>query len=911
MWLSFGGRPHWGKLIYKLPEKKVWGGGTGMENFMRVRDKLDPLRVFRTDFHYDVFDRKLPKLITVKVVKAELKDDIWQRIASLGSWMSSFFYTKEYRLTVETAVDRREAYGTASGNIMEYGATMKNVNFTNFIQFQVICNNEVIGTAVWHLNLDNDLAAGHTSTKRLQLNPNWFTHADIGTIEVELTPINVSYPDTCEERVAIIGNASHGDLATFAKASHASGFKVFVGVPEGTEEADVRALLAIPNLVLTTPHSAAKCASLVVFAGDFETMRDLARVAGDLTHKIVVDASERSGAEGGASVFAQTLGVVRVVYEPEIKGKEKTLLVESAGDAASRTVEQWAALMGFTVSKVKKLSASTELYNSLVTLPQHDPNQQNRQQSLVINREGHLYDHSYYKDCSVPGRFPLIKDSLLDPYYVYSVITRLASQFFKYQILQKFSLNFDSNTLSGYLPMSPFVEQHFPSTNEVWCPDAALGASRLGGPEPRGLRRIENWYDLPNREDFPFTDGVLQHVLSDPSITVRTEMAAGRLFLVNHKILLNIERVPAVPIAVFWWNEKTKELLPIAIQVFQQHHPTENPLVTAKDGLLWEAAKIYFQAATASVHASCSHEYEEHVIMGAFAMATPRQLYKTHPVFVLLQPHLHRTVSHAATRNCKTRCHVPTMFFDATADSLRSLVTATARQSKFYSYSFDQNIKDRKVAKYPPSGNYPYRDDGLLLWNAITSFVSEYIDLFYQLDEDITADYEIQEWIKDLEGPHGGRLNGVLVGDENSLKTKAELVRIVATVIFMAGPHHAATHYVQTEYLTAPHHILPGLVRMKWPIKEPLTPEVIHKILPSKTTAMHQAQIFNSASLQYDKFGDYSLFPLGTLTVAQEAIQNFQSELNNIEQIILERETKRKIPYPYFLPSRIPNATNI
>ena len=57
-----------------------------MENFMKVRERLDPHRiplcvlffiiilihitslmvldVFRTDFHYDVFDRKLPKVIS-------------------------------------------------------------------------------------------------------------------------------------------------------------------------------------------------------------------------------------------------------------------------------------------------------------------------------------------------------------------------------------------------------------------------------------------------------------------------------------------------------------------------------------------------------------------------------------------------------------------------------------------------------------------------------------------------------------------------------------------------------------------------------------------------------------------------------------------------------------------------------
>lgn len=69
------------------------------------------------------------------------------------------------------------------------------------------------------------------------------------------------------------------------------------------------------------------------------------------------------------------------------------------------------------------------------------------------------------------------------------------------------------------------------------------------------------------------------------------------------------DRVPAVPIGVFWWDDGKKQLLPLAIQVFQKFHPTENPLVTNKDGLLWEAAKIFFQVASAMVHSSCSHEY--------------------------------------------------------------------------------------------------------------------------------------------------------------------------------------------------------------------------------------------------------------------------------------------------------------
>lgn len=124
-------------------------------------------------------------------------------------------------------------------------------------------------------------------------------------------------------------------------------------------------------------------------------------------------------------------------------------------------------------------------------------------------------------------------------------------------------------TLSGYSPMSLFVKRYFPSTKEisfeimrtsllfllllffyyiifvfffestkVWCPDVALGATRLGGPDPRGLRRITSFNDLPNQEDFPFTDDVLRRVLANNSTSIQQEMDAGNLFIVNHQISL-------------------------------------------------------------------------------------------------------------------------------------------------------------------------------------------------------------------------------------------------------------------------------------------------------------------------------------------------------------------------------------
>lgn len=50
------------------------------------------------------------------------------------------FYSHHYRyqIIVESASDRREAFGVKKGNTMEFKASMKNISFSNFIQFQVL-----------------------------------------------------------------------------------------------------------------------------------------------------------------------------------------------------------------------------------------------------------------------------------------------------------------------------------------------------------------------------------------------------------------------------------------------------------------------------------------------------------------------------------------------------------------------------------------------------------------------------------------------------------------------------------------------------------------------------------------------------------------------------------------------------
>ncbi|MGQ2931438.1 MAG: lipoxygenase family protein, partial [Sphingopyxis sp.] len=45
---------------------------------------------------------------------------------------------------------------------------------------------------------------------------------------------------------------------------------------------------------------------------------------------------------------------------------------------------------------------------------------------------------------------------------------------------------------------------------------------------------------------------------------------------------------------------------------------------------------------------------------------------------------------------------------------------------------------------------YPYRDDALLLWNAIAQWVGDYVATYYLSDTDVSGDHELQAWAIDL-----------------------------------------------------------------------------------------------------------------------------------------------------------------
>lgn len=94
--------------------------------------------------------------------------------------------------------------------------------------------------------------------------------------------------------------------------------------------------------------------------------------------------------------------------------------------------------------------------------------------------------------------------------------------------------------------------------------------------------------------------------------------------------------------------------------------------------------------------------------------------------------------------------------------------------------------------------DYPFAADGLLLWSAIESWVSDYVSIYYSESSAITSDAELQTWWAEirLEGHADKKHEPWWPG----LRTKDDLVFILTTMVWITSGYHAAVNFGQFAY---------------------------------------------------------------------------------------------------------------
>lgn len=94
--------------------------------------------------------------------------------------------------------------------------------------------------------------------------------------------------------------------------------------------------------------------------------------------------------------------------------------------------------------------------------------------------------------------------------------------------------------------------------------------------------------------------------------------------------------------------------------------------------------------------------------------------------------------------------------------------------------------------------DYPFAVDGLEIWSAIQTWVSEYCNSYYKTDEMVKEDAELQSWWTEIRTVgHGDKKDEPWWPE---MQTKSELIDSCTIIIWVASALHAAVNFGQYPY---------------------------------------------------------------------------------------------------------------
>lgn len=468
-------------------------------------------------------------------------------------------------------------------------------------------------------------------------------------------------------------------------------------------------------------------------------------------------------------------------------------------------------------------------------------------------------------------------------------------------------------SLEDYQQLFPVITP--PAIADTFQSDQVFGYLRVAGYNPVMIQRVTTL-----GERFPVTNAHYQTVMgNDDSLAMAGE--EGRLYLLDYGIFngaLNgtfpsSQKYLYAPLALFAvprGSDPNRMLTPVAIQCGQT--PGENyPIITPKSGkYAWLMAKTIVEIAESNFHEPVTHLARTHLVTGIIAIATHRQLPTNHPINLLLRPHFEGTlaINDAAQRALIAPFGGVDTLLSSTIDNSRVLAVVGLQTYDFNNAMLPKQLQLRGVDDTKLLPVYPYRDDGLLLWDAIHQWVTEYLQLYYNTDQDIQKDSYLQAWTAEILAYDGGRLTNF--GEDGGIKTRKYLIDALTLIIFTASVQHAAVNFPQKDLMGYAAAIpLAGYLPASILQGEVSEQDYLNFLPPLDQAQQQYNLLFLLGSVYYNRLGEYPQKHFPDPSV-EPVLRSFQKNLEEIEMIINKRNLNRP-PYEYLLPSKIPQSINI
>ncbi|XP_060580149.1 polyunsaturated fatty acid 5-lipoxygenase-like isoform X2 [Ruditapes philippinarum] len=452
-----------------------------------------------------------------------------------------------------------------------------------------------------------------------------------------------------------------------------------------------------------------------------------------------------------------------------------------------------------------------------------------------------------------------------------------------------------------------------PTDTEKWKDDVKFGNQRLAGVNNTVIRLCT---EIP--EKFGVTPEMVEPFLEGKSLG---DALTGRtIFIIDYDLLEDCPckegHVVCAPIALFYRRNDGK-LVPTAIQLFQKK-ADDNPVFLPSDPeYTWVLAKMWFNNADAQYHQAVTHLGYTHLIMEGIVVITHRTLSQSHPLFKLLAPHFIYliAINTRAVNKLSSKGGILDQVFTV---ETRGILELISRRRPSWRFDRDglipEDFKARGIDDPEVLPRFPARDDSILIYDTIKKYVEKYVDLYYETNEVLLADDEIQNWREEITRSvdnYGLGMQGVPGGDSGKFTTKEQLVTVLTGFISIFSVGHAMANFAQYEEYSHPLNY-PSLLRGTPPKDKSTRAESdVVATLPDKES--HFSIMITGKILS-----ERGTKPLGDFEVnyvfdpeAVKIVNEFRADLANISEIISKKNKTRDPPYPYLDPAEVPNAISI
>ncbi len=442
-----------------------------------------------------------------------------------------------------------------------------------------------------------------------------------------------------------------------------------------------------------------------------------------------------------------------------------------------------------------------------------------------------------------------------------------------------------------------------------YAEDSEFGRQLLQGVNPMVIARLTDPAKVP-----PALAGLSAQGLTAPQLA-----EAGRLFLLDYALLDGLPQYRDMyfyaPLALVY-----RELLDggksrLTLLGFQLARGADAEVFQAGQTPpnRYKLARLHLACADNQYHQFIFHLGFAHLAMEPFAVAHHNAFPAEHPIGRFLAPHFRDTIGiNTLARQTLVSPIVPftdRTFSPGTVGAMRVFLKAYDEWD-FWGTSFPAHLAARGFDEAGTDGveGYSYRDDGFLIWNALTAYVRDVVETVYQDDAAVAADAVIQGWAAECVDPERAAIKGFPA----RFDTRDLLVRALTTIIFTCSAQHSAVNFPQFDYLS----YLPN------------RPDSMFKPMPTERGEVDEAAILDAmpgfATMQFQvMFAHMLTTPSDHVLADLEGARDLFPALHakhaarfaEISAVIQARntalESAGEMPYPYLHPERIAASIDV